>query len=65
MYAQYVLRYVLLIFHVAVINFPSGLIYAPDYDVAPPSKRPRRQTEEVVASELSSYKSYHFMKGLS
>ena len=40
MYAQYVLRYVLLIFHVAVINFPSGLIYAPDYDVAPPSKRP-------------------------
>ena len=49
--------YVLLIFHVAMINFPFW-IYAPDYDVAPPPKRLRWHTGEVMASELSSIKSY-------
>ena len=40
-------------FHVAVINFPFW-IYAPDYAVAPPPKRPRQHTGEVMASELST-----------
>ena len=45
----------------AVINFPFW-IYAPDYDGAPHPKRPRRHTEEVMASELPSFKSDHFME---
>jgi len=48
--------------HVTVISLPFQ-IYAPDCDVAPPRKRPRQYTEEAMASELPSFKSYHFMKG--
>ena len=54
--------YVLLTLHVSVINIPFW-IYAPDCDVAPPPKRPRQYSEEATASELPSFKSYHFMKG--
>jgi len=45
-----------------VISFPFQ-IYAPDCDVAPPPKRPRQYSEEAMAGELPSFKSYHFMKG--
>jgi len=56
------IQYVLLTPHVKVINFPFW-IYAPDCDVAPPPKRPRQYSEEAMAGELPSFKSYHFMKG--
>ena len=54
---------ILLIFYVAVINFPFW-IYAPGCIGAPPPKRPRQHTGEVMASELASFKSERLlMKG--
>jgi len=32
------------------------------YDGTPRPKQPRRHTEEAMASELPSFKSYHFME---